>query len=324
VEKIIIGPENSGFFHPNLIGIPQRRQRREYFSHSTISKSQRIHFYLLDILPLIGSIISVCILSQIGLSKIDVLIFLIVFIPTVVGIELGYHRYFSHHAFNAHPALEAVLNILGAMGGQGPAIAWASNHRHHHKYSDREGDTHSPHLGNDPFWRRFLHSHLLWKYQYRYPNPAYYTPMLVKNDSFNRIDRLYYFWVVLGVLIPGFLGILLTSSLKGGLTAFLFAGVIRLSFGQHLTWCINSLCHTIGHRDFETEDQSRNLGLLALITLGGSWHNNHHAFPNSAKNSYRWWQIDLSYWILMGLVQISLASNVRLPSPEIVEKERIR
>ncbi len=300
-----------------------KKTRREYFAHPTIERAQKMHFFWVDLVPLLVSIFSVPILWTLGLSGIDVTLFIVIFFLTVVGIEIGYHRYFSHSSFEAHPIMQVVLHIFGAMGGQGPAIAWASNHRHHHKYSDQEGDSHSPHTGTASPMKRFLHSHILWKYQYRYPNPAFYTPALLKDSRFNRIDRFYYLWVIFGLILPGLLGFVLTQKWQGALSAFLFAGVIRLSFGQHLTWCINSVCHLLGTQDFRSNDNSRNISFLSWITLGGSLHNNHHAFPHLSRNDHIKGQIDPSYWILKVLSQFALVSELKQPSVEMLKKKRL-
>lgn len=301
-----------------------KKVRREYFSHPTIKRAQKIHFYLLDVVPLIVLFASLPVFIQFGIPWYDLFLFFFIYFLTVIGIEIGYHRYFSHMAFDASPGTKIFLNILGAMAGEGPAIAWVSNHRHHHKYSDQDGDSHSPHTGQSSRLRKFFHSHLLWKYQYSYPNPGYYAPALVKDKIFSRVDRLYYFWVLVGVLLPGIIVGLLTQSGFQALRSILFAGVARLIFGQHMTWCINSICHLFGTREFETTDRSRNISVLSLITLGGSLHNNHHAFMNSATNSYRPGHLDPSFWIIRGLSLFGFVSELKVPSLDVIEKKRLK
>ena len=295
---------------------------REIISHEVIRQKQRNHFYLLDLLPLAGSILAVPILMKTGLTKIDGALFFVFWVLTGLGIEMGYHRYFTHSAFVANEKIKALLIILGAMTGQGPVLSWASNHRHHHKYSDHEGDTHSPHLSTG--LRGFAHAHLLWKYTYPFANPKFYTPDLLADKTVEQVDRHYFRWVILGIALPTLLGGLLSMSFKGALTAFLFAGVIRLTLGQNTTWCINSICHLFGQRPFKTKDHSRNNPFLVIPSLGACWHNNHHAFPYTAKNSLFWWQLDPTYWLIAVMKKIGWVSKVRVVAPEARDRLRRR
>jgi len=295
----------------------------------SIHAAKRRHFIRFDILPTAAAIVAVPVLWQIGLTWVGVALFAVMWVLNLIGIEVGFHRLFSHGAFVARPAVKAALVILGSMGAQGPVVSWASNHRHHHQHSDTPEDTHSPHgrgeIG-DVSWgarlRAFAHAHLLWKWSYPYPSPSHYTPNLLRDQVVIRTSRRYTTWIVLGLLVPAALGGLLTWSARGALEGLCTGGVLRLVLGQHATWCINSLCHLVGQRPFRTGDQSTNNAWLALPTLGGSWHNNHHAFPSTASNQLVWWQLDPCYWVIAGLARLGLVTDVTIPSADAVRAKR--
>lgn len=279
-----------------------------------ITRMQRRHFLLLDVLPAVGSLLSVPILIKMGLVWADWVALAIMWLLTVTGIEVGYHRYFSHHAFEAKPWVKGALVILASMAGQGSVISWASNHRHHHQFSDRPGDTHSPYFvggATSRGLRGFLHAQVGWKWTYPYPNPAHYTPGLLADPMVQRLSRRYRWWVLLGVVAPGVIVGAITWSAQGVLTGTLFAGVVRLFLSQQGTFSVNSLGHMVGTRYFDTPDKSRNGLIMVIPTLGGSLHNNHHAFPTAASNKHRWWHLDPSWWTIRGLERAGLAWDVR-------------
>lgn len=296
-------------------------------SHPIIMRMQKHHFILLDVLPFLGSIAAVVILLRVGLTLGDWIAFATMWYASVVGIEIGYHRYFSHGAFTTGPAGRAVLAILGAMGGQGPVVTWASTHRHHHNHSDTPEDTHSPYRRDGRpgvSLRSFLHSQLTWKWSYPYPNPSLYTPHLVRDRMIATLSRYYYLWVVLGIVLPGAMAAAIDGSWRGLWTGMLFGGVLRLFLGAQVTFLVNSLCHMVGFRPFESKDQSRNVAWLVPLTLGGSLHNSHHAFPSTANNGLLWWQLDPGYWLLKALERVGVVSEVRTIGAETVARRRRR
>lgn len=307
-------------------GAPLSRRRRVLRDES-IRAAQRRHFVLFDIVPTAAAILLVPVLWHIGLTPTGVGLFAAMWVLNLIGIEVGYHRLFSHGAFEARPAVRAALVILGSMGAQGPVVSWASNHRHHHQHSDTPEDSHSPHThGTAAGWRArlraFAHGHLLWKWSYPYPSPSHYTPGLLRDAVVMRTSRRYTTWIVLGLVVPAALGGLLTWSARGALEGFITGGVLRLVLGQHATWCINSVCHLVGARPFRTGDLSTNNAWLALPSLGGSWHNNHHAFPTTASNQLAWWQLDPCYWVIASLARLGLVTDVKIPSADAVRAKR--
>jgi stearoyl-CoA desaturase (delta-9 desaturase) len=302
---------------------PTRRVR--VLIDETIHAAERKHFWMFDVAPVALVVPALFVLARTGVTWIDWSIFAAMWVLNLIGIEIGFHRYFSHTAFQCTEGVKAALVILGSMGAQGPAISWASNHKHHHQVSDTPQDSHSPHHGGEGLagaWRGFVHAHLGWKYRYAYPSPSHYTPALVKDRTVLATSRRYYHWIALGFVVPAMVGGLATMSWKGALTAMIMGGLVRLVLGQHATWCINSLCHLVGARPFNTGDRSTNVAWLALPTMGGSWHNNHHAFPTTANNGLEWWQVDPCFWIIRGLAAVGLVWDVKVPSTDLVERKR--
>ncbi len=237
---------------------------------------------------------------------------------SILGITVGYHRLFAHRAFKAKRAVQCTLAALGCMAAQGPVISWVANHRRHHRYSDKPGDPHSPHLhagGWGATLRGFWHAHVGWTFKPQDIREwSRYAPDLLHDPAIFSIHRLYWLWVALGLIVPALIGGLLTWSWTGASQGFLWGGLVRLFLLQHVTFSINSISHTFGSRDFVTEDRSRNNLWLALISFGEGWHNNHHAFPNSPVLGLYWWQIDFGAWVIKALRFAGLASELRLPA----------
>ncbi|HEV3070406.1 MAG TPA: acyl-CoA desaturase [Solirubrobacteraceae bacterium] len=245
----------------------------------------------------------------------DLVVLAITYTFTGLGITVGYHRLFTHRSFKTTRSLRALLAVLGAMAVEGPVIEWVSTHRKHHRFSDVEGDPHSPHLDPAPGWRGALrglgHAHMGWIFRGKdMANPARYAKDLLADKDLRFISRMFPLWVAVGLAVPFGLGYALTGSLVGGLTGLLWGGAVRVFLLHHVTFSINSLCHCFGRRPFSTGDESRNLAWLAPLAFGEAWHNNHHAFPTSASHGLRGWQLDPGSWLIGGLERCHLAWDV--------------
>jgi stearoyl-CoA desaturase (delta-9 desaturase) len=245
----------------------------------------------------------------------DLLVLAITYLLCGVGITVGYHRLFTHRSFKTTRPMRVVLAVLGSMAIEGPLIDWVATHRKHHRFSDAEGDPHSPHFGRSAGWlgamRGLGHAHLGWVFRGRdIANPARYAKDLLADRDVAFINRTFFIWVALGLALPFGLGVALTGSVIGGLTGLLWGGAVRIFLLHHVTFSINSLCHFFGRRAFATGDESRNLAWLAPLSMGESWHNNHHAFPTSARHGLGRWQPDPSAWIISGLERCHLAWDV--------------
>jgi stearoyl-CoA desaturase (Delta-9 desaturase) len=285
-----------------------------------LHRLQRRHFIIFDILPFIGTLVALGLLFYRPIGALDIGLFLGMWLITGLGLTVGYHRLFTHRAFATSLPVSAALIAMGSMAGRGPMLSWAAMHRRHHELSDHEGDLHSPNLHGSTIagrLRGFLHAHLTWMIEHDYPNVAHYVPDLVANRALVRVNSYYFSWVVLGLLIPAFIGGLVSGSLWGALSGFLWGGVVRMFVVEQTMSAINSVMHTFGKRRFVTrDDDSRNLGVMALLAWGEGWHNNHHAFPYSAAFGLRWFEFDPGFLFIRTLQALGLAWNVKVPSRE--------
>jgi stearoyl-CoA desaturase (delta-9 desaturase) len=251
----------------------------------------------------------------------DVLIFVIMYLLTGLGVTVGFHRLFTHRSFKTGKAVRATFAILGSAAIEGPVISWVADHRKHHAFSDQEGDPHSPHVDHGHGWRGavrgLLHAHMGWLFVHTHRGlKSRYAPDLQRDPVVAFVDRTFVVWVAAGLLLPFALGYVLGGTLDAALTGLLWGGLVRLLVLHHVTYSINSLCHFFGRRAYATDDESRNLAWLAPLSLGESWHNNHHAFPTSAEHGMRWWQIDISALVIRLLERLGLAWDVIRPSAE--------
>ncbi len=228
---------------------------------------------------------------------------------------VGFHRHLTHRSFKAKKPVRASLAAMGSIAIEGPVISWVADHRKHHAFSDQEGDPHCPHVGHGNGWsaaiRGLFHAHVGWLFIHTQRGKRdRYAPDLIADPTINFIDRTFLFWVFAGLALPFGLGYLIGGSLSTALTGLLWGGGVRMLVVHHVTYSINSLCHFFGRRDYKTDDESRNLAWLSVFTFGESWHNNHHAFPTSARHGLRWWQVDPSWMVIRGLEKLGLVWDV--------------
>jgi stearoyl-CoA desaturase (delta-9 desaturase) len=251
----------------------------------------------------------------------DLMLFVGLYVPTGMGITIGFHRHLTHGSFKTYPWLRGLLAILGSAALEGPVISWVADHRKHHKYSDQEGDPHSPHVdhgsGIAGTVRGLFHAHLGWLFIHtQRGNRRRFAPDMIADPVISWVDRTFLLWAVLGLVVPFALGWLTGGTLGAAATGLLWGGLVRIFVVHHVTFSINSLCHVFGRRDFETSDESRNFALIALPSFGEAWHNNHHAFPASAVHGLRRWQLDLSAAVIVALERLGLVWDVVRPSRE--------
>ena len=250
------------------------------------------------------------------------------YVITGLGITIGFHRHLTHRAFKTHHWLRGLLAILGSAAIEGPVISWVADHRKHHAFADVDGDPHSPHVDHGGGWdgalRGLFHAHMGWLFIHtQRGNKARFTPDLLADPVISWVDRTFIYWAILGLLVPFAAGWLIGGTLLAAFTGLLWGGLVRVFVLHHFTYSINSLCHVFGRRDFETTDQSRNLALIALPTLGEAWHNNHHAFPTSAVHGLGRWQLDVSALVIRGLERAGLVWDVVRPAPERIEAKAV-
>jgi stearoyl-CoA desaturase (Delta-9 desaturase) len=286
----------------------------EPVKHETVD---RIATGTITALPLLALVIVAWQLWDSALHWHDLAIFGIVYIPIGFGVTVGFHRHLTHRSFATTRAVRAILAALGSAAIEGPVIQWVANHRKHHAFSDQDGDPHSPHVGRGGGWRHalrgLLHAHLGWLFVHAHSaSRQRYARDLIADPIIRFIDRTFLVWAVLGLALPFGLGIAIGGTVTTGLTGLLWGGAVRVLVLHHVTYSINSLCHFFGRRSFDNDDESRNLLWLALPSLGEAWHNNHHAFPTSARHGLRRWEqaLDPSGLLIRLLERCGLAWDV--------------
>jgi stearoyl-CoA desaturase (Delta-9 desaturase) len=254
-----------------------------------------------------------------GLTVVDGALAAAFYLVTLTGITVGYHRHFTHRSFKATRPVRITLAALGSMALQGPLISWVADHRRHHAFTDKEGDPHSPWLfGTTPaaVARGFCHAHFGWMLRPNRTNPARFAPDLLADPDIARINRQFPFWTAVSLVAPALLGGLLSWSWWGAATAFFWAGLVRIGVQHHVTWSVNSICHMVGDRPWTDKDRSTNFWPLAIVSLGESWHNLHHADPTCARHGVGRGQIDISARIIAILERFGWAYDIRWPTPQ--------
>src|SRR3954454_22827713 len=251
----------------------------------------------------------------------DVIVFAILYALTGLGVTVGFHRLLTHRSFKTRPVVRGVLAVLRSAAIEGPVISWVADHRKHHAYSDRLGDPHSPPVDHGVGWagalRGLAHAHVGWLFRHDQRGArARYAPDLLRDPVISFVDRTFFVWAIGGLALAFGLGVAIGGTVGAGLTALLWGGGVRMFVLHHVTYSINSICHVFGRRSYATTDESRNVSWLALLSFGESWHNNHHAFPTSARHGLGRRQLDLSALVLRGLEATGLAWDVVRVSPE--------
>jgi stearoyl-CoA desaturase (delta-9 desaturase) len=258
----------------------------------------------------------------------DLVIFAVLYVLTGLGITVGFHRLFTHRSFKTGPVVRGVLAILGSAAIEGPVISWVADHRKHHAFSDLPGDPHSPHVDHGSGWRGTLrglaHAHIGWLFVHDQRGARdRYAPDLLADPVMRFVDRWFFVWAVGGMAVAFGLGGLIGGTWQAALSALLWGGAVRLLLLHHVTYSINSICHVFGRRRFVTTDESRNVFWLSLITFGESWHNNHHAFPTSARHGMGRWEIDPSALVIRALARLGLAWDVVSIDPDRQRRKRV-
>lgn len=278
--------------------------------------------------PMIGLVIAVAMLWGTALSWTDVVAFVVMYTVSILGVTVGYHRMLTHAGFDAKPWVRNTWAVLGSLAIEGGPLEWVADHRRHHAHSDTDGDPHSPHLeDDDSFWgmcKGLYHAHFGWMLNRTHDSdPARWAPDLVAKPDLVRINKLFPWFVVLSFALPALIGFTLTGTAIGTFTAFLWGGPVRVVVAHHITWSTNSICHFFGSRPYASDDLSTNNWLLSIVSMGESWHNNHHAFPSSAVHGLHWWQVDITAMVIRTMEKLRLVSNVRTPSEGALERKRV-
>jgi len=265
----------------------------------------------------------------VGFHLRDLLLLLGMYVVCAFGTTIGFHRFFTHRGFETSAPVKAVLAVLGCMTMQGPLTQWVTDHRKHHALSDKPGDPHSPHVGNgDGAWgavKGFVHAHVGWLFNnLGMEQGRIYGKDLYDDGIVVWVDRLYMIWIVLTLGIPFAIGYAVGGTALAGVEGLVWGGLLRIFLYQHATFSVNSICHMFGRKDYRSRDEARNNWLVALLVFGEGWHNNHHAFPASARHGLQRWQLDVSWWVIRGLEKLGLVWNVKVPDADQIGRRRLQ
>jgi stearoyl-CoA desaturase (delta-9 desaturase) len=262
-----------------------------------------------------------------GVRWVDLAILLGMYICTVLGITVGFHRLFTHRSFETNMVVKFIFAVMGSMAVQGPLLSWVATHRRHHQHSDKESDPHSPAHHGEGILGLVLgvwHAHVGWMIYGEASTLHPYIKDLQKCGTLRVASFLFPIWVAIGLLIPALLGGIITRSWTGVATGFIWGGLVRIFLVHHVTWSINSACHLWGRRPYHSDDASRNNALFGYLALGEGWHNTHHAFPTSARHGLNWWQFDVSYFVIRFLAVLGLAWDIRIPTEAMLAQKKVQ
>jgi stearoyl-CoA desaturase (delta-9 desaturase) len=284
-------------------------------------------------LPLLGCAVACVDAIRHGVAPLYLELLVVFYVIGAFGTETGFHRLLSHRAFRARSVPLVLLCIAGSIAAQGTPLFWVTCHRHHHAHTDSVGDPHSPYpLSGSapaaarskprPTWRGLLHAHVGWLLAGVPRDVRPNVNDLLREPIVMSMSRLYPLWVLLGLALPALIAWGTLGTIESAVRGLLWGGLVRIAVWQHVTWSVNSVGHAFGTRTFATKDNSVNSPWLVPLTFGGAWHNNHHAFPSSAKVGLMPGQIDLHYWLIRLLEQLGFASHIRVPTAASLQLAR--
>lgn len=274
---------------------------------------------LLVVGPLAGVVVAGVLAWGRLLTLTDVVLAVSLYVITGIGITAGFHRGLTHRSFRMRRGLQAALVVAGSMAFEGAVVDWVATHRRHHAFTDRPGDPHSPYrFGTGPWaqTKGLLHAHLGWLLADDPTSAEHYAPDLLRDPQLRRLDAAFPALCVASLALPFALGAVISGGWRGGLTALVWAGLVRVALLQHVTWSVNSLCHMVGTRPYTTRrfDRATNLWPLALVSFGESWHNGHHADPSCARHGRGAHEVDLTAALVRGLERVGWVSAVHWPT----------
>jgi stearoyl-CoA desaturase (delta-9 desaturase) len=240
---------------------------------------------------------------------------LITYTISNMSITTGYHRYFSHRSYNAHPIIEFLFIFVAAGAFQGSILAWCTDHRRHHMKVDTDADPYSISKG---FW----YAHLLWMFREdKYPEAKNYPKDLTKNPLI-MFQHNYYVWIAtfMGYFVPGFIAMACGWGFWGGA---IIGGSLRIALSQQSTFLINSAAHTFGRQTYTDKNSAKDSFIMAVLTFGEGYHNFHHYFQADYRNGIRWYQWDPTKWLIRGLAYVGLASKLKEAHKDEILKARL-
>lgn len=286
------------------------------------SLSATVAMWLAVLIPPVGLVVVLPVAWGWGLSVLDFSMALIGYVVTALAVAVGYHRCFTHRSFKARRAVRIVLAVAGGLAVEGSPVQWVANHRRHHAFADREGDPHSPwRYGTNTraVFRGLIYAHVGWMLKRELSNRIRFAPDIIADRDLMFIGRFSAPLVVASLFTPACVGGLVTGTWSGALAGFFWAGVIRIGLLHHVTWSVNSVCHVAGRRPFACRDRATNFWPLAILSMGESWHNSHHADPALARHGTLPRQIDPAARVIWILEKLNLVYDVRWPAPDRIQ-----
>jgi stearoyl-CoA desaturase (delta-9 desaturase) len=280
-------------------------------------------------LPAIGFAIAIYLMFTGQPPALDYTLFGVFYAIQMFGITIGFHRYLAHRSFKTSRWFEAVLMITGSMALEGPVLFWVSTHRRHHRFSDEEGDPHSPNLGGAGLsgkLKGLWYAHIPWMFSDEESRPTVFAPDVIRDRRLYYYNRTYPIWALGSLLLPALLGFAIGGSPAAAFSGFIFGGLARVFLANQAAWCVGSISHMIGSRPFVTKDGSANNWPVAIFTFGEGLQNNHHAFPGAYRHAMRWWEPDLSGWVIAALAKAGIVWDLKMPDRNRINRRlrRIR
>ncbi len=327
---------------PHITALDDEVSAPEAGAPETAPRKVQLFNVLGVVLPLAGLVVACVLAWGWAFSWVYLALLLGMYIATGLGVTVGFHRLFTHKSFRTSRLGTWVWGVLGTMAGEGPIVDWVAYHRQHHQHSDAPGDPHSPHCYDDrhghhhdhdedaprtfrAVLRGLWHAHAGWFIRRSETNacdPKRYCPDLLKDRDVVLINRTWLAWTILGIVGPGIIAAVIIGSWQALLLGILWGGFVRIAVVHHVTWSINSVCHIWGSRPYKSGDHSRNNALFGILGFGEGWHNNHHAFPTSARHGLHWWQFDSSWLVIRAMKLVGLAWDIKVPTPERIAAKR--
>jgi stearoyl-CoA desaturase (delta-9 desaturase) len=286
---------------------------------------EQVALWIFIVVPLLAVFAGGFVLWGNGLSWHDVVIAVAFYAISGHGITVGFHRYFTHGSFKANRPLRIALAVAGSLAIEGPVTRWVADHRRHHMFSDDEGDPHSPWRYGTSFkalCKGLGYAHIGWLFDVEQTDQKRFAPDLLADKDIARVSKLFPYLVATSLILPAVIGGLWSMSWMGALTAYFWASLVRICVLHHTTWSINSICHSVGNRPFVTKDRSTNVWPLAIISMGESWHNLHHADPTAARHGVDKGQIDSSARVIWVFEKLGWAHDVRWPKQARLDARR--
>lgn len=286
---------------------------------------EQISLTIFLVVPFAALLAAIPVMWGWGLTWRDAVIAIVLYAVSGLGVTVGFHRYLTHRSFKARRWVRVALAIAGSMALQNSPTQWVADHRRHHRFSDREGDPHSPWRYGTSFRavaKGFFYSHVGWLFDWDMTDESQYAPELVADPDIAWVSRKFVTWATISLLVAPVVGGLWSWSWQGALTAFFWGSLVRICLLHHVTFAINSVCHITGRRPFRTKDRSQNVWWLAILSFGESWHNFHHAEPTSARHGVRMFEIDTSAILIKVMEKLRWVTDVRWPDASIITRRR--